>query len=370
MKILFFANTSWNLYNFRLHLIETLVSEGHDVHLLSPGDEFTHFLTDAGLQWDHFPISRKGMNLFNEIRTIRELKRVFTHLRPEIVFNFTPKCVLYGSVVARVLRIPEVVNTISGLGYLFSGPKMRLPIIREVVRVFYRFALSGSKVIFQNPEDMKEFVSRKIIKKSQAYMVRGSGVDINKFVPTDEMSGVPIVVLPSRLIKEKGAFEFVQAARMLKERNVSARFVLVGQIDYENPSAISEKQIISWVEEGVVEWWGWRSDMVSIYQSSKIVCLPTYYREGTPKTLIEAAACGRAIIASNIPGCREIVRNNQNGILIKPSNVKQLADAIQALLEDNQLRMQMGLTGRQFVENEFHNKLITSEIKQVAGLHP
>jgi glycosyltransferase involved in cell wall biosynthesis len=225
-------------------------------------------------------------------------------------------------------------------------------------------------VIFQNPEDMKEFVSRKIIKKSQAYMVRGSGVDINKFVPTDEMSGVPIVVLPSRLIKEKGAFEFVQAARMLKERNVSARFVLVGQIDYENPSAISEKQIISWVEEGVVEWWGWRSDMVSIYQSSKIVCLPTYYREGTPKTLIEAAACGRAIIASNIPGCREIVRNNQNGILIKPSNVKQLADAIQALLEDNQLRMQMGLTGRQFVENEFHNKLITSEIKQVAGLHP
>jgi len=368
MKILFFANTSWNLYNFRFHLIETLVSDGHDVHLLSPQDEFTHFLTDAGFQWQTFQISRKGMNLLEEIKTLREVKEVYSQIRPDIVFNFTPKCVLYGSIIARILKIPKIVNTISGLGYLFSGPKMRLPVVREIIRTFYRFSLFGSQVIFQNPEDMKEFLDRRVIRKAQAFLVRGSGVDINRFVPTPEREGVPIVVLPSRLIKEKGAFEFVQAARLLKGRNVTARFVLVGQIDYENPSAISEKQINSWVEEGVVEWWGWRSDMDNVYQLSRIVCLPTYYREGTPKTLIEAAACGRAIIASNIPGCREIVRNNQNGILIESGNIKQLADAIQRLLGDKELRIQMGLTGRQFVENEFHNLLITSEIMQVAGL--
>jgi glycosyltransferase involved in cell wall biosynthesis len=270
--------------------------------------------------------------------------------------------------MARNVAIPKIINTISGLGYLFSGPKMNLPVVREIIRIFYWFSLIRSKVIFQNPEDMKEFLDHRIIHKEQAFLVRGSGVDINRFIPVPENDEIPIVVLPSRLIKEKGAFEFVQAARLLKSRNVSARFVLVGHIDYENPSAISEIQVNSWVEEGIVEWWGWRSDMEKVFQLSRIVCLPTFYREGTPKTLIEAAACGKAIVASDIPGCREIVHHNQNGILIETGNINQLVDAIQRLLGDKELRTQMGLMGRQLVEKEFHNLLITSEIMLVAGL--
>ena len=368
MKIILFANTSWNLYNFRFHLIQTLVSLGHEIHLLSPHDEFTQFLIGSGFQWHPFPISRKGMNPIEEVKTITAISRIYKEIQPDVAFHFTPKCVLYGSIVARTLRIPIVVNTISGLGYLFSGARMRLLPIREIIHLFYQFSMVGSKVIFQNPEDLKEFLDRRIIRKDQAFLVRGSGVDLDRFVSTKEKKGIPIVILPARLIKEKGALEFVEAARLIRSRNIKARFILVGQIDKENPSSIPVNQINHWVEEGVVEWWGWRSDMEIVYQQCHLVCLPTYYREGTPKSLIEAAACGRAIIASNIPGCKEIVRNNLNGILIKPKSSVVLAHAIQKLLLNPDLRKQMGLEGRKIVEKEFHNHLITTEIINVAGI--
>jgi glycosyltransferase involved in cell wall biosynthesis len=368
LRILFFANTSWNLYNFRFHLIETLVSSGYEVHLLCPPDEFTHFLTEAGFQWHPFQISRKGMNPFTETHTLMDVKDSFRQIQPDVVFNFTPKCVLYGSLMARELRIPKIVNTISGLGYLFSGSKMKLPVVREIIRWFYRFSMVGSQVIFQNPEDMKEFLERGIVQKDQAFLVRGSGVDIERFKPRSENDGIPIVILPSRLIKEKGAFEFVEAARLLRKRKIEARFILVGEIDRDNPSAISERQIYHWVEEGAVEWWGWRSDMEVVYQECNLVCLPTYYREGTPKSLIEAAASGRAIITSDIPGCREIVHQNQNGILVDPGNNLLLADVIQKLLLDPELRMRMGAAGRKLVEDEFHNHLISSELIRIVGL--
>ncbi len=368
MKILLFANTSWNLYNFRFHLIKTMVSMGHDVHLISPYDEFTHFLTEAGFQWHPFLISRKGMNPIKEIKTIIALRKIYSEIQPEVVFHFTPKCVLYGSVVAKSLKIPKVVNTISGLGYLFSLPRAKFPFLRIIIRLFYHYSLGGSNVIFQNPEDMKEFIDRKIIHQEQGFLIRGSGVNIERFVPKEESTGIPIVILLSRLLKEKGISEFVEASRLLRSRKIEARFVLVGQIDQGNPSSISMKQINHWVEEGLVEWWGWRDDPEIVFQKCNLVCLPTYYREGTPKSLIEAAASGRAIIASDIPGCREIVRNNQNGILIKPKDSQILADAIQKLLLDPDLRRQMGMNGRKIVENEFHNPLITSEILKAAGL--
>ncbi len=368
MRIIFFANTSWNLYNFRLHLIQTLVSAGHEIHLISPQDEFTQFLTDSGFQWHPFPISRKGMNPFEEIKTISAINAIYKQIKPDVVFHFTPKCVLYGSIVARIQGIPIIVNTISGLGYLFSGARMKLLPVRQIIHVFYRFSMVGSKVIFQNPEDLKEFLDRRIIRKKQAFLVRGSGVDLDRFVSTKEKKGIPLVILPARLIKEKGALEFVGAARLIKSRKIRSRFILVGQVDDENPSAIPVEQINQWVEEGVVEWWGWRSDMEKVYQLCHIVCLPTYYREGTPKSLIEAAACGRAIIATNIPGCKEIVRNDVNGILIKPKSSVVLAHAIQKLLLDPDLRKQMGEEGRKIVENEFHNRLITTEIINVAGI--
>jgi glycosyltransferase involved in cell wall biosynthesis len=368
MKILLFSNTSWNLYNYRFDLIKTLVSSGHDVHLISPPDEFTQLLSDAGFQWHPFSISRKGMNPIKEINTIIALRKIYSEIQPEVVFHFTPKCVLYGSMVAKSLKITKIVNTITGLGYLFSLPKAKFPIIRAIIRSFYHYSLGGTNVIFQNPDDMKEFIDRKIIHKEQGFLISGSGVNIDRFVPKEESPGIPIVILLSRLIKEKGIFEFVEAARLLRSRKIEARFVLIGQIDEGNPSTITVNQLNQWVEEGVVEWWGWRDDPEKVFQQCSLVCLPTYYREGTPKSLIEAAASGRAIIASDIPGCREIVRNNQNGILIQPKNSLILAEAIQKLLLDPDLRKQMGKNGRKIAEKEFQNPLITLEILKAAGL--
>ena len=368
MKILFFANTSWNLFNFRFHLIESLSKAGHDVHLLSPEDEYTHLLTEQGFTWHPINISRKGMNPFGEFATILRIRAAFKKIEPDIVFNFTPKCVLYGSPVARQLKIPQVINTISGLGFLFSGTRAKMPLVRKLVRGFYRFSMAGSKVIFQNPEDMDEFEKRHIIRKKQGYLVASSGVDTTKFGYSEENNATPMIMLPARLIREKGAYDFVDAARLLHQKGYPARFILVGQIDKGNPSAISKDQISQWVEEGSVEWWGWRSDMEEVLQKANIVCLPTFYREGTPKSLLEAAACGRAIIATNVPGCREIVRDGENGILIEPNNHKMLADAIQRLLDDPNLRQRMGKAGRAFVESDFQNTLITAKIMEVAGL--
>ena len=338
------------------------------MHLLTPKDEYTPFLLGAGFNWHQFKLSRKGLNIFQEIQSLVLLNKKYKNIQPDLVFNFTPKCVLYGSFIAKKMKIPSIVNTITGLGYLFSGRIMRLPIIRWIIRLIYRSALNNTKVIFQNPEDKNEFINSKIISEEQSYIVRGSGVDINRFFPVKEREGTPIVVLPSRLIKEKGVFDFIDAVRILQSLNVNARFALVGNIDYGNPSAMSDHQIQEWVNEGVVEWWGWRSDMEKVFQESHLICLPTYYREGVPKTLLEAAACGRAIIATDTPGCKEIVINNENGILITPRNSKMLAEAIHTLLLDPDRRKKLGLMGRVFVEENFRNDLIISEIKKIVGL--
>ncbi len=370
MKILFFANTSWNLYNFRFHLIDSIRKAGHDVHLLSPLDEYTETLTNAGFTWHPIEMSRKGMNPIGELQTIGRIRAAFKEIAPDIVFNFTPKCVLYGSPVARSLKIAQVINTISGLGFLFSGSRAKMPVVRQLVRAFYRYSMAGSRVIFQNPEDMDEFAKRSIIKDDQAFLVASSGVDIHKFAYTGEPEGTPLVVLPARLIREKGAYDFVDAARMIRQQGVPARFILVGHIDHGNPSAISKHQINRWVEEGIVEWWGWRGDMETVLAKATLVCLPTYYREGTPKSLLEAAACGRAIITTNVPGCREIVHDGVNGLLIEPNKPRMLADAITRLLQDEPLRLAMGRAGRDFVERDFHNNLITGKIMEVANLAP
>jgi glycosyltransferase involved in cell wall biosynthesis len=368
MKLLFFANTGWNLYNFRHHLITTLNEMGHDVHLLCPDDEYIQKLISEGFTWHPFTISRKGMNPIHEYGTIIDLDKILRQIAPDALFNFTPKCVIYGSLTARSCNIPNRINTISGLGYLFSGPRRNFVFLRNLIRLSYAYAMIDSKVIFQNPDDMDEFIQRKIINKHQAFLIRGSGVDITKFHPQNENDGIPIIILPARLIKEKGAYEFEKAAEIIKSRGISARFVLVGKTDLDNPSSIPIEQINRWVEAGILEWWGWRLDMENIYPQASIICLPTFYREGTPKSLIEAAACGRPIIASDIPGCREIVKNNENGLLIPPRNASKLADAIEYLLAKPELCKIMGEKGRSLVENEFNNNDVTEQILRVAGL--
>ena len=355
MKIILFANTDWYLYNFRLPLAKALRTRGDEVSFLSPPGEYAPKLTELGFRWLEFPFSRRGMNPLTELLTVLRLWRLYRREKPDLVHHFTIKCVLYGSLAAHLSGLPNIINAITGLGYAFNEENHMLG---AIARLFYRFVLKNTQVIFQNPDDLETFTQAKLLRPKQAHLIRSSGVDLTRFTPQPETNNQPpLIILPARLLKDKGVLEFVEAARLLKHRGVSARMALVGDPDPHNPTSVSQQEIQHWVSEGIVEAWSWQEQMIEAYTASQIVCLPSY-REGVPRTLLEAAASGRAIVTSDAPGCREAVRHGINGLLVPPRDPVRLADALQTLLENPQLRHEMGRRGREIVEQEFSSELV------------
>jgi glycosyltransferase involved in cell wall biosynthesis len=364
VKILLFANTAWYLYNFRLPLAESLKSKGFEVVLLSPPDEYAERIKEAGFRWLPFPFSRRGTNLLAEGNTILKLARVYRAEKPDIVHHFTIKCVLYGSLSAKLTGVRSVVNSITGLGYVFINQHGLTELLVQPVKLFYRYALQHSKVVFQNRDDQAYFLESKLVNKNQCSLIRGSGVDVTKFQVTNEPEGVPIVVLPGRMLWDKGVREFVEAARRFKQENIPARFVLVGDIDLENPASVPETTLKQWEDEGVVEWWRWQSDMPAVYAGANVVCLPSY-REGVPRTLLEAAASGRAMVATDVPGCREVVIEGITGYLVPVKNSQILAERLKLILANKELRQKMGREGRKLVEKEFETGRVLRETAEV-----
>lgn len=298
---------------------------------------------------------RSGVNPWKEARTVARLVKIYRRERPDIVHHVALKPILYGSLAAAFSGTRKVVNALTGLGWLFTGN--RPAPIRHAAAMAYRAALKGSKVIFQNKDDLKLFVDRRIMDERDAVLIRGSGVNLDVYAPTKEPPGTPLVILPGRMLADKGVSEFVSAAWALKLRKANARFALVGETDPENPGAIKDEQLKRWQSEGVVECWGRRDDMPEIYSRSAIVCLPSY-REGLPKALIEAAACGRPIVATDVPGCREIARHQDNALLVPAKDASALADALNTLLESPDLRARMGRRGREIAEAEFSQEIV------------
>ncbi len=361
MKILFFANTDWYLYNFRLSLAQRLQEQGHRVVLVSPKGAYSSRLKKMGFRWINFNLNRRGLNPILEGITILRLARLYWHERPDMVHHFTIKCVLYGSLVSHLLSIKPVVNSVTGLGYIFTEGDRSRNWLRWMVFLLYRIVLRGTSVIFQNPEDRALFIEKRLIDLKSSTLIRGSGVDTIRFSPKPEGTGAPLVIFPGRLLWDKGVGEFVRAARLLREEGIQARFALIGDSDPDNPSSIPTAQIQEWERDGVIEWWGWREDMEAVFAQADLVCFPSYYKEGMPKALIEASACGRPIITSDMPGCHEIVRPGENGLLVPPHDPRALADAMRSLIENPSHRKQMGIRGREIVIKEFSEKEILSQ---------
>lgn len=361
VKIVLFANTDWYLYNYRMPLAQELRKRGHEVVLMSPRGDYAQYLEKEGLRWITFPFTRQGKNPFAELKTIWRLKKVYQTEKPDVVHHFTIKCVLYGSIAGRMAGVRRIINAVPGLGYIFINKGFSAYLLREMVKLFYKFALTGTTVIFQNPDDQSLFVNERIVKNGQHYLIKGSGVDMSRFTPQPEAAGIPTVVLPARLLWSKGIKEFVKAGIALRDKGVQARFVLAGKGDPGNPEAVADSQLETWQQQGVVEWWKWTDDILSIYQRAHIVCLPSYYGEGVPRTLIEACACGRPVVATDMPGCREVVRHGENGYLVKPHQIEELADALRNLIENTKLRLEMGQRGRQIVENDFSLEKVLNE---------
>lgn len=364
MKILLFANTSWYLYNFRLPLAEALRSAGHEVILVSPSDDYSQKLTDAGFMWIDFPLSRKGRNPFFEVVTLFRLITLYRNAKPDLVHHFTIKCVVYGSLAARWTGIKSVINAITGLGYVFIGNSKSQTILRWLIILLYRFSLKGTRVVFQNEDDLRQFLEYTLVDRDQSEIIRGSGVDIQRFTVSPFPEGMPVVVLPARMLWDKGVAEFVSAARQLRKEGIIARFILAGDTDDDNPAAVPNKTLKGWQKEGIVEWMGWQSDMPSVYATSTIVCLPSY-REGLPKTLIEAAACGRPLIATDVPGCREVIIPGKTGLLSVVRDVETLTNCLRTMIQDRDSWYRMGQEARKLAEDEFSTGRIINETMQI-----
>jgi len=285
---------------------------------------------------------------------ILALRRLYRQIKPQLIHHLRLKPVLYGTLAARLAGRPAVANSITGLGYVFTATGRKAAALRRITELALRMALrhENSTILFENPDDRQVFLDSGLVSEKRTVLVAGSGVDIDFFRADAPGDGTPLVILASRMLWDKGVGEFVEAARSLLAQGVQARFALVGDTDAGNPSAVPMEQLRKWRDEGCVEWWGWRPDIQAVIAKSHIVCLPSY-REGIPRILIEAASCGRPLIATDAPGCREIVQDGVNGLLVAVKDSRSLAEAMHKLLIDPDLRARMGRKGRELVLSRF-----------------
>lgn len=365
-RILFFITEDWYFWSHRLPIARAARDTGFEVLIATRVDQHKERIEKEGFKLIPIHLVRRNKNIFREIFNTLEIIKIYRREKPDIVHHVAMKPVLYGSWAARIAGIPAVVNALAGLGFIFVAQGCKTFILRRLVIFAYRSAFSAKNTIgiFQNPEDLKLFVDASVVKSEKAVLIRGSGVDTSHFIHLPEPTGIPIIVLASRMLCDKGVGEFVDAARQLRKDGVSCRAVLVGNPDPENPASIPEKTLRLWHFEGIVEWWGHREDIPEVFAKSNIVVLPSY-REGLPKVLLESASCGRAIVATDVPGCKEIVCHNENGLLITPYDSKALADALKVLIKDPELRAKMGARGREIVEAEFSEEIVVKQTMEV-----
>lgn len=354
-RLLFLITEDWYFWSHRLDLARAAREAGFDVMIATRVTGYGEQIRKEGFRLLPITLLRRNRNPARELRAIVQLVQLYRRERPCIVHHVAIKPILYGSFAAWIARIPVVINAFAGLGYTFTDRSDRSACLQFGVRLGLKSTLSlnhHSLALFQNSEDRDRLVQEGIVVSSRSRIIPGSGVDIERFSPREETEGVPVVMLASRMLWDKGVGEFVQAASRLKQRAVQARFVLVGRCDEDNPAAIERHQLQQWVHKGVIEWWEHRDDMPVVLASATVVTLPSY-REGLPKVLLEAAACGKPMVAADVPGCREVVRHHVNGLLVPPKNPAALAEAIGFMLDHPAQRAAMGVAAREMVVQEY-----------------
>ncbi len=356
VKLLFIVNSPEFFLSHRLPLAIAAREAGYNVQIATgAGGAACEQIKKLGFVHYCLPLSRSGTNPCKELHCLWLLLRLMRRIKPDLLHLVTIKPVLYGGLIARLVGVQAVLVAISGLGSVFVARNGAISWLRRAVLLLYRLALGhpNLKAIFQNPDDKALLTEFGVIQDDQAVLIRGSGVDLAEYPMRPEPDDIPVVTLASRLLKEKGVLEFVEAARTLKKRGILSRFWLVGAPDHGNPSSVSDKDIEVWRDSDLIEAMGYRTDISNVFAKSNLVVLPSYYGEGLPKVLIEAAAVGRAIITTDQPGCRDAIEPNVTGVLVPVRNAVALADAIERLLANPKLRQSMGNAGRKLAEREF-----------------
>lgn len=354
--LLYVVNVAWFFCLHRLHLACAARDAGFTVHVATAADfaDDVKQIRAQGLFFHPLKLRRGRWSVLGECRLAASLCRLYREIRPDIVHHVTIKPLLCGTLAARLVAVPAVVNSVSGLGFVFTATDKWAGLRRRVVELSYRALFAGAaiRVVFENSDDLRMFVGRRIVKAQKSVLIRGVGVDLERFRLASPRSGVPLVVLPARMLWDKGVREFCEAAAIVQAWGIPARFILVGGLDDANPAAVPE----SWLQEqqssGVVEWWGQQQDMVAVYAAAQVVCLPSY-REGLPTVLLEAAACGCALVATDVPGCREVVRDRDTGLLVACRDPMALAQALRTVILDPSLRARLSEAAHAFVAAQF-----------------
>lgn len=365
-KILYVVNAPEFFISHRLALALAAKGEGYEVHVATaPGVEISE-IEAHGLIHHSIGFARSGQNPFVELKTLARLVALFRRIAPDLVHLVTIKPVIYGGLAARLTGVRSVVAAVSGLGTAFLADSGLGKLRRSLITRLYSSAFKQERlaVIFQNPDDRDSLLGYRVIQAKDARLIRGSGVKLECYPFVPEPKSVPVVVMASRLLRDKGVFEFVSAARILRDRGVEVEMRLIGSTDPGNLTSVDEKQLEQWRDDGAVRLMGYRNDIAEQYAAANIVCLPSY-REGLPKSLVEAAACGRAVVTTDVPGCRDAITPGETGMTVPVKDPLALAEAVQKLVEDPDLRERMGLAGRALAEKEFSIEKIIDQHLQI-----
>jgi glycosyltransferase involved in cell wall biosynthesis len=352
-KLLFLVAEDWYFCSHRLPLAVAARDAGYEVCVVTRVNKHANSICAAHLKliplrW----LSRSGVYPIRELRLLAELWSIYSREKPDLVHHVGLKPVLYGSLVARLAGVGKVVNALAGLGFVFSSSRLRAQLLRPILKRLLCFVLKSRdyRIIVQNQHDFDVLSKTVGIASRDVRLIRGAGVDLRFYSEQPPTVEPPLVVLISRMLWDKGVGDFVEAAARLRRAGLPARFALVGIPDPENPTSVPESQLRAWRDSGSVEWWGYRADIPAVLAMTSIACLPSFYGEGVPKALIEAMASSRAIVTTDIPGCRELVANGRNGIVVVPRDVNGLSAALELLIRDPERCRQMGKAGRLIVE--------------------
>ncbi len=354
-RVMFLVTEDWYFCSHRLPVARALKAAGYEVAVACRVNTDGKKITDEGFALYPLALSRRSLNPFHLIAAVWRIRRAYKIFRPDVVHHIALKPVVLGAIAARFAGVSHTISAIAGLGYVFSARRLKAQILRPLLTSLLRRLLGGpgKHVIVQNDDDRHALIARGIIKSDQLTVIRGSGVDPDRFTPTPEPVGPVRAVMVARMIREKGVIEMVASARILKTRGMKIRMTLAGEPDRENPNAIPEAELAAWHAEGIVEYLGRVDDVPALWAASHIAVLPSYYGEGVPLSLIEAAASGRPLIAADGPGLRDITLPGETGILVPPRDAEALADAIGQLANDAELRARLGAGARRLAESNF-----------------
>ncbi len=358
MRVAIVLNTSWNIFNFRMNLIRSLQSEGHEIHTIAPNDDYTTRLIEAGCTHHALKMDSRGANPIKDLALIFELYSIYKRVKPDVILHYTIKPNVYGALAASFLKIP-VVNNVCGLGTVFLKNDLLSAFAMFLYRISFRFP---KKVFFQNPDDLKLFLDKKLVPANTVDLLPGSGIDLQKFKPMNFLRNQKFTfLLISRLITDKGVLEYIDAVKKLRSEGLEARYQILGAMDPEHKRGIRQDIIKEWIDSGTVEYLGTTADVRHFIQQADCIVLPSY-REGTPRTLLEAASSSKPIIATNVPGCKQVVENNVNGLLCNLKDSDDLAEKMHTMAQfDDATLKKMGHNGRQKMEAEYNESIVINK---------